>query len=706
MINKRKHSLMAEKAKLRAKVARKKEVVSSLNSEQEDYKRRIQRIFEEHSEIVDQLLTNKDFFGIQVERKRTDKKTRKMFSPKLENNFYEDSFSEMNSQEENSFELESRKTFSKKKSPEKRGSEDLLNENLYSHKQKPSEDFAKNGSCVNSYDSEIGKMARQSPFYGSRGQDSKSELESLDNIVVECIQSLLKCYKRRVQSLFDFYFFNEYRAEKHSQLLEQIEKVHQKVFNESTNLLSESRREKLQKTLSRTENQILQYKKEFLGNKRALDQLQSAKEELGGMLQREEDLQKVIEEEERMVMGIMGEQKKARLKLDRLRVQFGETCPDFQQVFLENGRFAFKKVPNQEKINLDVRDEKQVESAINDLSVNLETLQIHLTARKPRTVTNDLSMKTLWTEIKVKRVSLENVKASLVQGLRKVQTQMANQNRKISTLDVDNYSEMFLKMADARKEENNRLILEIKQLVEELEREVEGKTFRSLDKIFGELKKRFQDLADSKEEKAKVGEVPKKRPLELKLSPLPNHNIIDMIAQTSREVSKAYDEKYEFSYIPSNEKNDFLEQNVSSSFDPEKIKVFHKMNPKKMEDDFNYSFDQFGDKTMWGSTSLFNMTSSNGFANMKSDFSSEEALKDLNLRLLQFDLDMDIEDVLKICPDFFPQINKLYFFENFEQTNDLVIRNMINGLPVRANIAGGFGSSGHLDSQYLKDYVG
>jgi hypothetical protein len=530
---------------------------------------------------------------------------------------------------------------------------------------------------------------------------------------VECIQSLVRSYKRHVQSLFDLYLFNEYTKERHENLLSQIEKLHKRILSECAKLLCQTRKEKIQNTLIKTENHILEYKKEHESIKYYLNDLDLFKIDLKEILKKMFNVEQKIEEGEKEVKDIMKYQKKTKLHLEKLNGQMYSIFKDIKFIYFENSRYVFKNKINPTLISLNLLDEELIKNIYYDLSVNLETLQINHTARKPKSLINEMSIRKLKNKILESQETINNKKEILVDNLRKLDTQFKKQNQKISTLDVDNYSEKFLRMVSQRKVENSKLIAKFKLLISLMTKPQndEFQFLEELHKLFDLFEKRLLNLLNSKmymkemkicnEQMQTISENFIQENFEQK-----KNNIIDIIAQTSRENTKSYNEKYEFSYIQTHENNEMNSQNFSSSFDPEKLKDLYKSSNMKTEEDFNYSFEQFGNKVLWGTNSAFKKTDN---SNIYQENSRPLLINDqiFNQMLLEFDLEMDIEDILKLKPDFFQEINKLYFFESFEKTNDLVIRDMISGLPIRANIKNGniISQNSFTNSSNLSDFV-
>jgi hypothetical protein len=176
IINKNKHKLLSEKSTKTKKIHEIRKNIDSINNNIEKYKKGVQKIFEEHTIIIDKLLKDKELFGIQSSKKisieNTFKLKNKSHSPLLKNNFYEDSFSETMSNDENSFDIENGfKSFSKRKNSDqiKLNSSDTFNENINSPKLSPSEEKCKNNYEVSSYDSSLHQIMQnktQSPSQG------------------------------------------------------------------------------------------------------------------------------------------------------------------------------------------------------------------------------------------------------------------------------------------------------------------------------------------------------------------------------------------------------------------------------------------------------------------------------------------------------------------------------------------------------------
>lgn len=717
LLNKTKHQVLAEKAKVAGRMRETRAKIGVLNSELEEYKKKVQRIFEEHSRIISDLLAGKSAFGISVnalskpDKQSAAKKRYQSPKDKNKNNFYEDSFSASLSQEDNSFDLESGFRGFVAKRPREHGPShllDLCSDNIYSHKNSP-----ELGTTKYSQDSSILQLIQADAYGSGKGTSSPTlqslaEIDCLDAITVECLQSLIRSYKKHVQNLFDLYLFNEYTNERHQLLLGQVEKAHAKISGESRKLLSGPRREKVQKTLICTENHISQYKHEFLQVQSVLGELESSKLEMAGLVEQQVRLQTMVEEGEGEVKAIMTDQKKAKAHLEKLSQQLHSDQNQLRHICLENGRYLFKETAQTQRVQLDLRDPQSIREVLNDLSVNLETMQITFTAQKPRSLIGESSLASLSSQIEQKRGELSQQMQTLAQSLRRLNTQLTKQNHRISTLDIENYAEKFLKMADQRKMENFGFIGEIKSVAGRL---AEGRGAAEMRKrlidLLAKLEKRFADFLNSKlyRDELRLNQAHTEtitEDLKLDLEFQTKSNIIDIIAQTSREVSNGFENKYEFSYSPSHENNDLNSQNFSSSFDPEKLKEFYKTNNVKTDEDFNYSFEQFGDKSLWNTNS--------GLKSSKREAAEQEwpLLEKQNLQkmLSDFDLEMDIEDILRLNPAFFAEINRLYFFQNFEDTNDLVIRDMINGLPVRANIKNGVITPHLGDQAAFCDYVG
>lgn len=683
VINREKHRIADEKKVLAGQILEKKRQVSQLKLRNENYKMRIQKIFEEHSRVIEGLLADKTSFGIsarKLEGNFSRARAERPSPPGPENNFYEDSMSETVSQEEGSFDASfALKTgSSKKKEKLLFNSVDSIGGNIYS--PGPGARDANLSSCdsLRKHSIKGGQLPKTLP------EDSEFELDCLDNITVECIQSLLRSYRAQVQNLFDFYFFDDYTEDKHRLLISQIEKINDKIFNESKKLLSESRRAQVQSTLSKTKGHILEYKKENRAMKDCFLRLRSLEASLNELYLQESKLDQTLEEGARMRKEIMLEQKQHRAHLEQLK---DGACPELEHIHKENGVFQFKLEPNPSWRDIEFFNFEKLQAIVNDLSVNLETLQITRTARKPRDASLDVSLQVLQSQIQARLVGLQNTKDRVLESNLRLASQLTNQNHRISTLDVENYREDFLKISDLRRTENCDLIVQIKDLksVETSDvflsrlKKVEAHFDERLAKLFGP-KGAFEEA-----EYLTPTDVENAEPEPEKL---PRNNIIDMIAQTSREVSRNFGDKFEFSYIPSNEKNDLLEQNVSSSFDPDRMRELQARRPTN-PGEIHDSFDQSAEKSIWGTSSLFCLTNSNGFSLLTKPGSRDPLVGDWRRRLDQFDLELDIEDILKIRPDFFAKANRLFFFESQERTNDLVIRNMISGLPIRANIREG-----------------
>jgi hypothetical protein len=177
IINMNKHKLLSEKNANSKRILEVRNNINSINNHMEEYKKRIQKIFEDHTKIIDRLLKDKKSFGIQSSKKISiDKmfKSKKVLSPKLKNknNFYEDSFSENLSHEESSFECDNAfKSFSKRKNSEKNcfNSFDTVNENIYSPKFSPSEEKMKLNLEISSYDSSINQMIQRNQSSSNPG---------------------------------------------------------------------------------------------------------------------------------------------------------------------------------------------------------------------------------------------------------------------------------------------------------------------------------------------------------------------------------------------------------------------------------------------------------------------------------------------------------------------------------------------------------